>query len=273
MLEPFAPLTIAATLALCAAPGRHVAIASADLPTTSEDETLRARVSAVVHQSFRSRGFEIQDLECDVRCRDHAWAADVARPKGADIVVLTEVEERGPDRRIRVRAVDSEDATVRVDVARTCELCGRAELVELASDVAMTAARRLDAELTRAQEDAGIQSQTPAQPPAPRQQPRRALVLAGAGSTAIGLAALGSGVALLFLHAKPITRDCSGAEIDVEGNCRYLHDTRGGGIALLVIGGAATIAGATILGLEFSRPAATVRASLRPTGLAITGRF
>lgn len=75
------------------------------------------------------------------------------------------------------------------------------------------------------------------------------------GTEVLGLGVLGAGVALVAIHDQPILRDCDGENVDALGRCRFLHDTRAGGIALLVTGGLAVVGGAVWLarGLRIRR--------------------
>ena len=92
--------------------------------------------------------------------------------------------------------------------------------------------------------------------------PNRAMVAAGAATLATGFALLGVGVVLTALHEQPIRSDCDGGNVDADGNCRFVHDTLTGGIVTLAIGGAAAVAGVTLLVLERrKRKRGRVRAS------------
>lgn len=102
----------------------------------------------------------------------------------------------------------------------------------------------------------------------------RRMVVGGSVALAVGVAALGAGVAMLVLHAKPIERDCGGENVDPDGDCRFLHDTRAPGVAFVVTGGVAAIAGAVVLGVGLSRRTArTKRASIRPGAAGVHVRF
>lgn len=52
-------------------------------------------------------------------------------------------------------------------------------------------------------------------------------------SLGVGVASLGSGIALLVIDEDPIRRDCNA---DVDGRCQYLYDTVNGGVVLTVVG-------------------------------------
>lgn len=71
---------------------------------------------------------------------------------------------------------------------------------------------------------------------------RRPKLLSGLGwgSLVLGLGAAAGGATLIALDQKPITSDCSGSNIDAQGNCRWRHATLEPGIGL-VAGGVALV--------------------------------
>lgn len=78
----------------------------------------------------------------------------------------------------------------------------------------------------------------------------RAISMEGWGWLGIGVGTLGvaAGTTLLVLHKKPFTFRCEEAtqDRDENGNCRYLYDTKGGGLTTLSIGGAILATGITL---------------------------
>ncbi|MCB9714263.1 MAG: PEGA domain-containing protein [Myxococcales bacterium] len=90
------------------------------------------------------------------------------------------------------------------------------------------------------------------------------LVLGGTG-IGLGLGVAGAGVALVVVHDRPILSDCSGENVDALGRCRFLRDTRAGGIALLVAGGVLVAGGAVALALGTKRRRSS-RLALGPGG-------
>ena len=93
-------------------------------------------------------------------------------------------------------------------------------------------------------------------------------------SLGVGVAALGSGIALIAIDEKPVefTR-CSGNDVDHLGNCRFRHNTIVGGLMMTLLGVGGIAAGVTLLVLD-KRKGRTVddrRVRLRPThdGLAL----
>ena len=112
-------------------------------------------------------------------------------------------------------------------------------------------------------------------PPSPagpfRRRPR---VVAGAALLGGGLSAAAAGVALMVLHGNPITSDCDGSLVDADGDCRYLHDTRTGGVVGLSLGVAAVVGGTALLSIELPRERpGTIALSPTPTGVRVRGRF
>lgn len=103
----------------------------------------------------------------------------------------------------------------------------------------------------------------------------RPMVIGGAVVTAVGVAAVGASVVMLALHGRPMQGSCSGADVDNDGDCRFLHDTRLGGGVLLGAGVAAVVTGAVLLGvgLRRRRGERERQASVRPAGLGIDARF
>jgi hypothetical protein len=95
----------------------------------------------------------------------------------------------------------------------------------------------------------------------------------GWASLGVGVAALGSGIALLALDEKPVayTR-CSGADVDADGNCRFRHDTLAGGVVMTIVGVVGITAGAILVARAAKgQKADDRRARVRPTlrGFAI----
>jgi hypothetical protein len=107
----------------------------------------------------------------------------------------------------------------------------------------------------------------------------RSRLLFGLGATGLvlGTGLLAGGGAMIAIHGDPIDNDCSGDNLDALGRCRYLHDTRGAGIGL-VVGGAALLAGGVLLTVLGARRRKRTRdaqprveADLR--GFGVVGRF
>jgi hypothetical protein len=307
-------------------------VALADL--TLEDVPL-SEAQDVVEQVEAALGrgryeiVRIHDACADAKC----WSEAGERVDAA-YVVHPRLRRVAPDHTIAITIIDVRRGSVLSDANGTCDLCGHAELVDLASDLGERTRRRLD-QLTggpavvslgstprgaTVRVDGEIVGTTPLEhtiPPgrheirveldgyqpvvrttdvvggtreaiafelvprptvvAAAQQKEmkrsRAFVGAGASLLVVGLAGVGVGAALLAIHATPIEGDCSSDNIDPDGDCRFLHDTRGGGIAALALGGAGLVTGAVLLGVGLRRRGSNVRASATPRSLALEVRF
>ncbi|WP_181233329.1 PEGA domain-containing protein [Enhygromyxa salina] len=94
----------------------------------------------------------------------------------------------------------------------------------------------------------------------------------GWGALAAGVGAVAGGAAVITLDGRPITSDCSGANVDVDGNCRWRHATLEGGIGL-TLGGVVMIgAGVALLVMaakgQRANSSKTTRLMPAPGGIA-----
>ncbi|PRQ04124.1 PEGA domain protein [Enhygromyxa salina] len=71
----------------------------------------------------------------------------------------------------------------------------------------------------------------------------------GWASLGIGIAAVGGGLALTFLHDRPygLGSSCQGANIDLDGDCKFLFNTKWYGVGLGLAGGALVTLGVAVL--------------------------
>jgi hypothetical protein len=71
----------------------------------------------------------------------------------------------------------------------------------------------------------------------------------GWASLGIGVAAVGGGVAMTFLHDRDfkLGGKCTGTNVDIDGDCRLLHNTKWYGMALGLAGGALVTLGVAVL--------------------------
>ncbi|MFO7565539.1 MAG: PEGA domain-containing protein [Enhygromyxa sp.] len=86
-------------------------------------------------------------------------------------------------------------------------------------------------------------------------------------SLGLGLAMSVAGTALISIHGQPWTRRCSGDDIDVAGNCRFVLATRPLGISLALLGAGAIASGVGLMLWAQRDPAHS------SAGLGISGRF
>ncbi len=100
-------------------------------------------------------------------------------------------------------------------------------------------------------------------------------LFAGFGWTGLvaGVGTVAGGAIMIGLDERPITSDCSGGNIDAEGNCRWRYDTREGGIAM-VVGGAALIGtGVALLIVGRKKFQSSKAARVRPTWEGLIVQF
>jgi hypothetical protein len=76
--------------------------------------------------------------------------------------------------------------------------------------------------------------------------PRTEEVLGWTG-VAVGVAGLAAGIALVVLDEREIQGECSGSDVDLDGDCRYLHDTVVPGGVLLGSGALVGAAGGVLV--------------------------
>lgn len=86
-------------------------------------------------------------------------------------------------------------------------------------------------------------------------------------SLGLGMAMTVAGTALISVSGKPYQGRCTGNDIDVEGNCRFLLETRPLGIALTTLGVGAIAGGVGLMIWAQRDPAQT------SAGLNVSGRF
>jgi len=103
---------------------------------------------------------------------------------------------------------------------------------------------------------------------------RRAPKAIGATSLVLGIASLAGGITMLALDGREIDRRCGPDTRDVDGDCQWVHRTRGGGIAFTVVGTALAATGITLLVLESRRPRPReLRAMVSPRQIALSLSF
>jgi hypothetical protein len=220
-----------------------------------------------VRSGLADAGTEV--AEPPAGCADAACMAKAVSEGQARAYVLTDVRITGSDYAL---VADVQDAEGR-SLARkegSCEICTYEEAaVALRELVAATAN-----ELAPPPEEA---VPAPFVEPAPANEPSKRKGMSLSPKTTqiiaftaigVGVAALAGGIALLVLDENPVKGNCSGANVDADGDCAFRYDTLGGGIGLTVAG--AVVAGGGV-GLylwgrkQASQPAAEV--SLVPGGL------
>lgn len=102
----------------------------------------------------------------------------------------------------------------------------------------------------------------------------KARTLGGVGwaAVALGLAAAGTGGALVAIDERPHSSRCGPENLDPQGDCKWRYNSLGAGIGMLVGGGALLAAGITLVVIAAKRKrgsGAKKRASALPGGLAV----
>ncbi|MGB1014992.1 MAG: PEGA domain-containing protein [Nannocystaceae bacterium] len=98
----------------------------------------------------------------------------------------------------------------------------------------------------------------------------------GYASLGIGIAALGGGVALTAIHDLPHSFSCSGENLDMNGQCRYLFNTKWYGAAALIGGAALTTLGVAILLNSRKKTRKETKKTafgIGPGSVSLSGRF
>lgn len=85
--------------------------------------------------------------------------------------------------------------------------------------------------------------------PVPGGDRRRRMRAGGFAALAIGLAATAAGLTLVGLHGRPNVSACHGDNIDDDGDCKYLYDTRAPGIGVTSVGVAGLVTGIVLIAL------------------------
>lgn len=83
--------------------------------------------------------------------------------------------------------------------------------------------------------------------------PGRGLRIGGFTSLGLGVVGIAAGGAMFATDNREITSDCSGDNVDADGDCRYAWDTTPGAVALTVTGGALMVTGAVLLALGYKK--------------------
>jgi hypothetical protein len=83
--------------------------------------------------------------------------------------------------------------------------------------------------------------------PQPDTDEHRRMRAGGFAALAIGSAATAAGLTLVALHGRPHVGRCKGDNLDADGDCKYLYNTRLPGILVTSIGVAALVAGITLV--------------------------
>ena len=113
--------------------------------------------------------------------------------------------------------------------------------VEAQLDGYVTAARQIEAV-------AGVRDRVQVTlEPVPRPKRRGRMRALGWSALGVGGAALVVGVPLIVIDGQPNRVQCSGSDVDANGNCRFIYATAEAGIGLAAVGGALLATGIGLL--------------------------
>ncbi|MEM9459069.1 MAG: PEGA domain-containing protein [Myxococcota bacterium] len=112
--------------------------------------------------------------------------------------------------------------------------------------------------------------------PVPRPDRRERLRVLGWVALGVGVAGVATGVPLLAIDGRENRVRCSGANVDPQGNCKYLYATGEAGIAVTVVGGVLLATGiGLVVGMRSGAGKRRTSAALGmgPWGAVLRGRF
>lgn len=229
---------------------------------------------AAVHQALR-RGLAAKELELIDATPDNEAAE---RPDAHRVELHVVAGARTYE--VELRAYRPAEPDAFMTASGRCEICGLAELEQLVLARADALRQRLTGELSPAQDTTASGRVRP--PPArtyrmgsadrPRGSAQRAL---GGVSLGIGLATLVSGAVLIGIDGNEIRSRCDDpAARDIDGDCRWVHRTLGGGVAMTVVGTALAATGVALLVVDHRRGRRSdVRALVAPNRVALSVSF
>lgn len=113
------------------------------------------------------------------------------------------------------------------------------------------------------------------QPVPPKPARDRSKLFAGFGWSGLvaGVGTIAGGAIMIGLDERPITSDCSGANIDANGTCRWRYSTLEGGVAMVVGGTALVGTGVALLIVGRKKFQSSKAARVRPTWEGFVVRF
>ncbi len=202
-------------------------------------------------------GTQVGDMAATMRREIEAEATEPPRLVVTSVPAGAEVELDGEVIGLTPISVDTVSGVHRITLRRGGYVVAREE-VELLDGVE----RRMETQLLKLPVDTAAVPSRPA-------TASSGLIWGGVAGIVVGLGGIAGGATMVALHEQPIARDCEGENVDALGRCRYLHDTRAGGIALLVVGGISLVGGVVLLATGGARRRSDRRAQLRPGGLAV----
>lgn len=245
----------------------------------------------------------------DVRgwsCRDQACRRRVLAPQGIRYWVTTGITGSERVYELHMRVWSAEHDTALAESTQRCVVCGQAELADgvaaqasalVGSIVTDASESVLAASNPRAGSTAAAGITTAAEPVkhgAGSAEGRRGghdsqidtaaawRRPVGIGMAAAGVATIALGSGLLAIDGEALPRRCGrdhADNLDAEGDCRYVHNTQGGGITSIVAGALFSTVGVALLivdarsAAQERRERAQVSLDIGLRRLGVRGRF
>jgi hypothetical protein len=168
-------------------------------------------------------------------CADAACMAKAVTEGKARAYVRTEVRITGSDYALVADVQDGEGKSL-VRKEGSCEICTYEEAAVALRELVAATAKEL-APATEEAVPAPVVEPAPSNEPSKRRtmSPKTTQIIAFT-AIGVGVAALAGGIALLVLDDNPVKGNCSGANVDADGDCAFRYDTLGGGVGLTVAG-------------------------------------
>jgi hypothetical protein len=217
------------------------------LPPTIQGEAPEHIVGALqqgVRDGLTDAGIEV--VKAPQGCADASCAAKAVADGQARAYVSAEVRITGSDYALTADILDGDGRSLaRKD--GLCEICTYDEAAVALRELVAAAAGALGP--SEAVVPAKVIEPEPAPPPPPpskRMSPRTTEIIAWT-AIGVGVAALVGGITLLVLDENPVKSNCSGPQVDADGDCAFRYDTLGGGIGLTVAGVAVAGGGVGLL--------------------------
>lgn len=237
---------------------------------TADREHLEQRMVDVLHAG------EVRTADAAARKAARACETQVCLQRTAlehGITHWMRAEITGDDREYHVRVTAGRIgvATPRAESAGDCTICGVDDLA--AAVEARTVSVR--SELTGEQLDRPRTTWRRPMGPEPLRDrgTKSALRPSGIALLALGSASVVGGAVLLGIDGTDVRRRCDTQNLDAQGDCRFVHETQAGGIAMVTGGILAAAGGITLISIDRKRRRADVRLRLGYNRVVLSGRF
>lgn len=272
------PALLLATVALAApadakAPSRveRVLVRDAVAPDVSPAD--RARLEARMLATLSSRS--IVTAKGEARAAARACETQLCRSRTGSAHrishwIRAEIDREDRDYHLRISAGRMDDGATLVEAQAECLICGVDDVAKVLDEQTASVAVAL--------------ADVPPPPPPPILLPlgphdsaplsrARKMRSAGIGLLVAGSVAAISGAVLIGVDGREIRRRCGPEDRDADGDCRDVHSTMGGGIALVTSGVVALAGGITLATIAKRRRVTVLQARIGPRRIALAGRF